>query len=498
MADTVDQAFEELRAAYEAVLPVGQDTYATVESVIGEKDALIADLQRQLADCQASGGGGGEPEWWPADSDTHIRLTTLGLTLDGDGLRQASTHPNANNKILLVPEGRYELDGYKVGDQASRFVAGIMLNKDLNANAFAGIVGAGVGKTIIGMKAGSSQFRDEASANKPDQSYNYVATIHWYQKPCKELSHFTLEGADFPHFYNGILVNGGSGTYIHDMEFIGAARGGWNMPPAETYPLGLNGVSEPRVVDVYFDGVSPNSPDGQPWSSTAIGFNGATMTEGKGEFTRVVGRNLISGFLGVSYKSTGTITTDCVMDLPGIFAHGLNGCFWNHELSKGRIRHYRPVINLDAIWGPTDRPAKTAERPFARRRVSQALVKKYVRNTDATKYINSWANPQGDTCDDVGKFGHMTFWNTGEVTAYKDAEIHDPVFDSWGEKVGSFAITCDSKTSGGITTMPKLFIGGVQRTAVERYQWGNDKDASGNTIPFDPARNYWVVRDSWG
>lgn len=428
-----------------------------------------------------------------------VKFSSLGLPATGEGFRAAWIDARCAGKVIDMmdmPNTRIAFNNYAQGNGA-KWVAGLMGHPTLNRTNAAGIrAHAGIEFTMA-----SSQFADFAAANSSD-GMNYVSTFHFYQIPILELSGFTITGANFNHFYNGILMNGQNKPYVHDIKYRGAARGGWNMPPAETYSQAFNGVTNPIVHDLDFDGRAAFNQN-KLWSSTFLGWSGGTMTEGVGEFARIVGRNSLSGFLGVSYKSNGTITRDCKSEDLGIFAGGTNGCFWNHELSFGKIRHYRPVIDLDGYWGNIDRPAKTTARPNGRRRSLIADIRAYAGDPTKTGpgsdiYTRTWANPDASftTADNVMKFGHMTFWNTTTPDAYKDAQIIDPVFDSYGEKVGGFAITVDDPNIyPTINVYPKVVIGGVERTPLLRPNWGN---WNGQSTPFDPSKHYIVARGTWG
>ena len=385
----------------------------------------------------------------------YVAIEDLGVSIDGEGLRAAMRDPAAVGKVVTLPVGVFEFNDYTEGD-GGKYMHGLMINRDVNPNQARGIVGSGSG-TIIQMAANSSHFTASTSDGKGSTAYQIsgnqylCSTIQFYNFANVEFGNLTVQGTAQPHLHHGIRINSNN-AHIHHLRMLGAGYGSFNMPPGETYPLMVSGVS-PLIEDIEIDGrrdgVTPNS-------STAIGLLGCTNSLVKRSYMH----DLTSGFGMVQWEGAGLTTEDVWVTRPGTGTSGYNGCHTNHEVGGGVIRHYRPRIEIDGYWGPTD----------------------------------------GKPRRNNSKFGHFMFLGgTGGLTdteLYIDAQIIDPVYDSWGGLPGGFCILLD-EVAINASVKPKVIVNGVTRTGVIRPNWWQDVPA------IDTASQYWIGANSgngslWG
>jgi hypothetical protein len=387
----------------------------------------------------------------PTGAD-YVAIETLGVPLTGVGIRQAAAHPAAAGKVLTLPAGVFEFVDYAQGDGA-KFMHGLMVNLDVTPRCIRGIVGSGAG-TVLQMAANSSHFNASTvltGGTSTGAQQALVSTVQFYRVNDVEFGNLTVQGTPQPgeHYNHGVRINGDN-AWVHHVRFAGAARGGGNSPPGETYALMVAG-RDPVIEDCELDG--RRSPSSAPVGSTLIGGLGCTNFVAR----RVYAHDMLSGFGAVQWEGSGWTTEDFWVARPGTGTGGMNGCHTNHEMNKGGpIKHIRPHIDLDAWYGPTDgRPRRTS-----------------------------------------GKFPHFVLMQaTGASTpdAYSAMQIIDPVHDSWGGVKGGFAIARDA----AVTSLPTVTRGGVTLTPVIRAKWWEDKPA------FDPAKNYWVAglsgdASTWG
>lgn len=374
----------------------------------------------------------GTPAWTPSalgfvarpTGTDYVTIESLGV---GSDLRAAAVHPDATGKILTLPEGLFTLYDFVQGDGA-KFMHGLMLNPSVNTHYIRGIVGSGSG-TVLQMVANSSHFTSTTALSTGSSGSAYLESmIQWYGVNNVEFGNLAVTGTDQPHLYHGVRILGDN-AHVHHVKFTGASRGDYNSPPGETNDLVLSG-SAPLVEDCEFDGRA----DGVAATSSSVGVNSATNSV----FKRVYMHDMKSGFGIAMWQSTGLSTEDMWVVRPGTGAGGYNGAHTNHEHSGGTIRHLRPHLILDGYWGSPRRNA--------------------------------------------GKFGHMTFWNTDNASAYADAQVIDPVFDTWGGIPGGFAITVDT-----ITAMPTITRDGISLTPVVRPQWWIDSPT------INTSAQYWVT-----
>lgn len=409
--------------------------------------------------------------WTPAQlgfirrptGSSYVAIEDLGVTLDGEGIRKAAVHPLAVGKVLTLPMGVFAFRDYAQGD-GQKFMHGLMVNSDVNPKSIRGIVGSG-SATVIQMTPDSSHFTFESAQQTGGTSTGakqvLCSTIQFYKINDVEIGNLTVQGTPQPdeHYNHGIRINGDN-AWVHHVRFAGAARGGGNSPPGETYALMVAGKT-PLIENVEIDGRRTITTS--PVGSTAIAGTGCTNFRAR----RVYVHDLLSGFGAVQWEGSGWTTEDFWVARPGSNSYvgpgkepgtsGWNGCHTNHEMNKGGpIRHIRPHVVLDAWFGPTDgRPRRTS-----------------------------------------GKFPHFVLMQaTGSSTpsAYADMQIIDPVHDSWGGIPGGFAVARDA----AVTSLPTVIQNGVTLTPVIRPKWWEDKPT------FDPKRNYWVAglsgdASTWG
>jgi hypothetical protein len=381
--------------------------------------------------------------------DGYVAIETLGVTLDGVGLRKAAADPRANGKILTLPPGLFSLDDYAQG--TGTFMFGLMVNPDVGGSHIRGIVGSGAG-TILQMTPNSSHFTKatvQGSGSAPVQ----VATVMFYKGiDDVEFANLVVQGqpqGNPSHYHHGIRILGHG--HVHHVKFIGANQGDSNSPPGETYSLE---APYSLVEDIEIDG--RRSPTAAPTATSVIAFNGGSSVT----LNRVWAHDLISGFGVVAWNSMGVTLNDLWVDRPGTGTGGKAGSAINFELSGGPIRVNRLHVNLDEAW------------------------------TNPAWGSPPKADPKKPAARNQGHFPHVLFLQTPngsaqtKTNAWADVTITDPVFDPWGG-VGGFAIAMDN-ISLAQGNFPKVIVGGVTLTPVVRPTLWVDNAG------FDPKKNYWV------
>ena len=373
----------------------------------------------------------------------YVRIEDLGVPLTGAGIRAAAVHPSAVGKVLTLPTGTFSFVDYTQGD-GGKFMHGLMVNKDVNANQIRGIVGSGAG-TVIQMEPNSSHFTAETALDTVGNQY-LCSTIQFWGFADVEFGNLTVQGTPQPHMHHGVRINGANAR-VHHVRFVGASHGSFNMPPGETYSLMVSGAT-PIIEDCEVDG----RRDGvTPISSTSVGVLGCTNVIVR----RCYMHDMVSGFGIVQWLGSGMTTVDVWVHRPGTNTSGYNGAHTNHEMNSGTIRHIRPHVLLDAWWGSPRR--------------------------------------------NNGKFGHFVFLQDtipaqSKPTAFADTQIIDPVFDTWGGIPGGFCIVEDNS----ITVHPKVIISGSELAPVVRPKWWEDKPT-----PFNTSAQFWVTgvsgdKSVWG
>jgi hypothetical protein len=369
--------------------------------------------------------------------DQYVPLETLGVTVDGAGLRKALTLPAVDGKVLTLPAGVFSLADYVQGDGGT-FMHGILIDSDIKGPHARGIVGSGAG-TVLQMTPNSSHFTATsalAGGTSTGAKQVLVSTVQFYKIPGVEFGNLTVQGQPQPHYHHGIRINGDN-AWVHHVKFLGASQGDNNSPPGETYSLMVSG-GNPRVEDCEVDG--RRSPTSAPASSSLIASNGSTNTV----VSRVNTHDTAAGFGLVLWASTGLTTTDLWGSNLGTGTGGKNGSLVNHEMSAGTIRHYRPHITLDSFW----------------------------------------SNPKRSQ----GKFPHMIFLqgtpgSTSQPNGYADTQIIDPTFDTWGGIPGGFAIAVDN----AVKTLPQVIRAGVKQTPTVRPQEWVDSPK------IDTSKAFWIT-----
>lgn len=400
----------------------------------------IADLERQLAASLA---------WTPdklgfiarPTGPDYVRIEDLGV---GSDLRKAAVHPGAHGKVVTLPVGQFTLDDFAQGD--GKFMHGLMVSGTAKTRC-RGIVGSGA-DTVISMVPNSSHFTAATGAQGTENTTQFPQNIIlFYGVDGVEFGNLTLAGTPQPHYHHGFRSTGR--THVHHLRTLGAAQGGYNMPPAETYSCAVGGVGS-VIEDSEFDG--RRAPGEKPVSSSVV----ATLAATNAVIRRCHMHDLLSGFGIVQWEGQGLTTEDVWVTRPGTGVSGYNGAHTNHEKGAGPIKHVRPRITLDGYWGPTD----------------------------------------GKTRRNSSKFPHFIFLRPDLVDDYADVQIIDPVYDSWGGIKGGFAIMCDDVAAK--SPMPRVIIDGKTLTGVIRPRWWVD-----GPTPFDPTTQYWVAANSgdgsvWG
>jgi hypothetical protein len=440
---------EELRTARaDAVLvPSLRDR---VTALTKERDTLRA----RVAELESPAPAG---PWTPAQlafvarpsGPGYIRLEDIPGV--GDDLRLASAHQAADGKVITLPGRQFWLKDFSQTAGADpKWSHGLLVHSTVGKYHCRGFVGSGA-NTAISMVPMSSHFTEtngrQGTLGTTQQPQN---TILFYGIPDVEFGNLVLQGTPQPHYYHGFRSTGDR-THVHHLKTMGAAQGGQNMPPGETYSCAVGG-KDSLVEDSEFDG--RRALDGKAISSTVV----ATLAATNPVIRRCHMHDLLSGFGIVQWSGRGLYTEDVWVTRPGTGTSGWNGAHTNHETGTGPIRHVRPHIELDAFWkNPViNKVTRYPDRPPARHQ---------------------------------GKFPHFIFLSgTGGLTdpeRYTDVEITDPVYDTWGGIPGGFAIMMDT-VAAKASVKPKVKINGATLTGLVRPQWHVDAPA------IDTSKQYWI------
>lgn len=156
-----------------------------------------------------------------------------------------------------------------------------------------GLLGAGVGNTVLTMAAGSSTKKGVVPSKDWTTNPLYLMRV---SKDNTKLDCFTLKGTDQGHLYNGLRIDHASGVQLSNLQFDGVSPGHANFPPGETFAINDWGGNGNVYKNVELNGENEdaaafgtNSTTGGTWiNSSAHDFkysHGWAMWQQKGGAT---------------------------------------------------------------------------------------------------------------------------------------------------------------------------------------------------------------------
>lgn len=284
------------------------------------------------------------------------------LAQPGDTFNQALNRLTSPARVR-VPAGLYEIVNFTQGGGVYGCYAPLCQ----------GIIGAGIDKTIIQLRPGSS-----TKANLvPVQSTKTTNPLTMMRLAKGQVisSGFTISGTEqpvdpntgLPHLYGGWTQYMGNGSHVSDVKVTGIP-GDWNSPPGETFANNAY-----RDVDTVFERVEV---DGWIWLWTKNPDGSLTRTKGRRVGGSPLGGNASTRltirdcYFHDSYVSmlTNSFTGDPFTGAPSVdyttervrvenngntsTAGGKKASGMNHEGVNGNITHRYPTIVLTGTAYP--------------------------------------------------------------------------------------------------------------------------------------------------
>lgn len=256
------------------------------------------------------------------------------LYVTGDDLQRTlerMTYP----AVVLLPAGEFRASDFRYGSHRFGVFPG---------PHFRGFIGAGIDKTVVGMRSMSST----KAARVPPQSREPAANPLYFLRTAPHLrglhfEGFTLEMSDQGHMYQGIMVDHAVAPTMVDVKTKGG-YGDWNVPPGETYHVNFWGCTDAHVIRVEGDG---RDAAGVRQSASPMGINSCRRTTLDDCYFHHTRTSMLE------FWQSDTITTNnlrgeyCGTGSGGFSAHQIN-----HERCTGPIRHNSPVLIADRWHGP--------------------------------------------------------------------------------------------------------------------------------------------------